>query len=279
MQNPDMKRGWILTAFGGVIMAALLYVMPGAWNEASRQARKDVSDLIALLAQRELIGVRIAEQEALEQAAFWGGAGEVLYPLPDAFSPLKGELGPSDLAEIGAFRAGLDHAGWTSFGLDARRILYCQSKPAACLVYDRSALAAQIGIASLGARPAFPLWKVALALLAMAACLGAAVLFRRKRSPKTPRFEFLPDQFRALCDGREIRLSKRDTKILALLMARGGAVVTRDELYDEGWGRDYMPNSRALDQHIINLRRKLDPDRDRPEMIETVRGIGYRILQ
>lgn len=54
--------------------------------------------------------------------------------------------------------------------------------------------------------------------------------------------------------------------------------MTKDELYDVGWGRDYMPNSRALDQHMINLRRKLDPNQSLPVVIETVRGVGYRLV-
>ena len=68
-------------------------------------------------------------------------------------------------------------------------------------------------------------------------------------------------------------------KIHKLLEERDGSVVTKDELYDAGWGRDFMPNSRALDQHMINLRRKLDPDKTRPVLIETVHGIGYRLVR
>jgi len=77
----------------------------------------------------------------------------------------------------------------------------------------------------------------------------------------------------------KILLSPRDIKLLSLLDARNGVVVTKDELYDAGWGRDYMPNSRALDQHMINLRRKLDPQKSLPELIETVHGIGYRLIK
>lgn len=261
---------------GCAVGVTLWLTAPDGWTEASRQARKDAADLVALLAQRELIGVRIAEQDALDQVAIWGEAGEVLYPKLDAFSPLKRELGPSELAEIGAFRAGIDQADWTEFGLDGQRVLYCQSEPAACLIYDRTALAAQIGVTSLGRRSPFLWWQTAPVLLAIAA-FWATLVVRRKSNPSRG-FELFADQFFARRDGVDIRLSKRDTKLLALLLARDGAVVTRDELYDEGWGRDYMPNSRALDQHMINLRRKLDPGKDRPELIETVRGIGYRFV-
>ena len=75
----------------------------------------------------------------------------------------------------------------------------------------------------------------------------------------------------------EIDLTRRDIAILRHMHARQGAVVSKDELYDAGWGRDYMPNSRALDQHILALRRKLDPTQSKADVIETVRGAGYRL--
>ena len=271
-----MKRGLILASLFGVAAAVVLLLMPDPWAKASRMARQDAADLRAVLPQSDLLGVRVAEDDAVLQVAFWDEAGEVLYPLPNDFSPLKRELEFSELADIAAFRAEGQAAGWTGFDLDERQLLYCQSEPAACLVYDRAALAAHLGVVSLGAGPALS-WRILIeALLGMAA-LGALV-WRRMPKPEASGFELFPEQFCARWDGTDIRLSKRDTKILALLQARGGAVVTRDELYDEGWGRDYMPNSRALDQHIINLRRKLDPDKNRPELIETVRGIGYRFV-
>jgi len=53
-------------------------------------------------------------------------------------------------------------------------------------------------------------------------------------------------------------------------------VISKDQLYSAGWGRDFMPNSRALEQHIMVLRRKLDPDKKRQVLIETIHGQGYK---
>ena len=60
------------------------------------------------------------------------------------------------------------------------------------------------------------------------------------------------------------------------LLERKGKVVTRDELFDLAWGRDYMPNSRALDQYVSSLRRKIEIDPARPRIVSTVHGAGYR---
>ncbi|MBL26635.1 MAG: DNA-binding response regulator [Rhodospirillaceae bacterium] len=73
-----------------------------------------------------------------------------------------------------------------------------------------------------------------------------------------------------------IDLTRREVAILATLHRRTGEVVSRDELYDSCWGRDYMPNSRAIDQSIRTLRLKIERDPARPAIIRTVHGAGYR---
>ena len=64
--------------------------------------------------------------------------------------------------------------------------------------------------------------------------------------------------------------------MLQALYARKGKAVSRDELFDIAWGRGYMPNSRALDQYVSSLRKKIELDPARPRIIQTVHGVGYR---
>jgi DNA-binding response OmpR family regulator len=71
-------------------------------------------------------------------------------------------------------------------------------------------------------------------------------------------------------------LSLRDVKILELLHRRKGEVVDRNTFFDECWGMDYMPNSRTLDQHISQLRKRIERDPKSPTIIRTVHGVGYR---
>jgi two-component system alkaline phosphatase synthesis response regulator PhoP len=74
-----------------------------------------------------------------------------------------------------------------------------------------------------------------------------------------------------------IDLTPRELKLLALLAKRRGEVITRDELLNACWGLEYFPESRTLDQHVLNLRKKIEADPSRPVIIETVRGAGYRL--
>ena len=86
----------------------------------------------------------------------------------------------------------------------------------------------------------------------------------------------VPDELRAYRGELEIQLSPRDVKVLRLLFDRRGKVVDRNTLADEVWGVDYFPESRALDQHISQLRKRVEKDPSQPRVIRTVHGAGYR---
>jgi two-component system alkaline phosphatase synthesis response regulator PhoP len=108
-----------------------------------------------------------------------------------------------------------------------------------------------------------------------------AVLRRNAEPPADTAFDFgpwrvFPKRLLATADDSEIELTPREMKIVSLLASRRGEFVTRDELLNVCWGLEYFPESRTLDQHILNLRRKIEADPSRPALIETVRGAGYR---
>lgn len=69
-------------------------------------------------------------------------------------------------------------------------------------------------------------------------------------------------------------LTVRELGLLKVFATRPGEVLTRDALLDAVWGKDYFPASRTLDQHILQIRRKLGASGAR---IETIRGAGYRL--
>ncbi len=85
-----------------------------------------------------------------------------------------------------------------------------------------------------------------------------------------------PKELRAERSGTSVDLSPREVKILALLHRRAGEAVTRDDLLDHCWGVEYYPESRTLDQHVAKLRKRIERDPSAPEIVETVRGVGYR---
>ncbi len=73
-----------------------------------------------------------------------------------------------------------------------------------------------------------------------------------------------------------IDLPRKEFEVLALLMERPGRVVPREEFLDKVWGYTFFGETRTLDQHIRRLRRRLEEHPEAP-VIETVRGVGYRV--
>ncbi len=74
--------------------------------------------------------------------------------------------------------------------------------------------------------------------------------------------------------GKRILLTLKEFEILRLFLSHPGIVYTRETLFNEIWGMDYCGETRTVDMHIRTLRQKLG---SYGEMIETVRGIGYRL--
>jgi DNA-binding response OmpR family regulator len=78
-------------------------------------------------------------------------------------------------------------------------------------------------------------------------------------------------------DGDVVELRPREFSVLEQLMREAGRVVTRDDLLRRLWGDEWsMASNRALDVHVVSLRRKLGDDAAVPRWIHTVRSIGYR---
>jgi two-component system, OmpR family, alkaline phosphatase synthesis response regulator PhoP len=88
--------------------------------------------------------------------------------------------------------------------------------------------------------------------------------------------ELFPGQLRARRGNSWIDLTEREVKILALLAKNPGKVIDRNTLFDVAWGSSYIPESRTLDQTIAVLRKKIEREPARPDIIKTVHSAGYR---
>lgn len=92
--------------------------------------------------------------------------------------------------------------------------------------------------------------------------LGAAAIDRRK--------------FTATFGGRATPLTARELKLAEVFAAHPGEVLTRDVLLNAVWGVGYFGTTRTLDQHVAQLRKKVEAAPDTPVTIVTVHGVGYR---
>lgn len=90
--------------------------------------------------------------------------------------------------------------------------------------------------------------------------------------------EILPDAATVTRGGEEIHLTKTEFRLLTTMAARPNQVFTREMLLDLVWEYDYFGDSRLVDVHIRRLRTKIEADQKQPRIVQTVRGLGYKVV-
>jgi two-component system alkaline phosphatase synthesis response regulator PhoP len=78
--------------------------------------------------------------------------------------------------------------------------------------------------------------------------------------------------------GQRVELTGKEFDILRLLSKHRGAIVTRERLLDEVWGYEHYPTTRTVDNHIMRLRQKLEPEPANPRHILSIYGEGYKFV-
>jgi two-component system, OmpR family, response regulator RegX3 len=79
--------------------------------------------------------------------------------------------------------------------------------------------------------------------------------------------------------GEPINLTRSEFQVLRLLAGRPGQVFSRQEIMEELWQSEFQGDVRACDVHISNLRQKIERDPQEPELVLTVRGVGYKLAE
>ena len=107
-----------------------------------------------------------------------------------------------------------------------------------------------------------------------------ATALRRSQSAPPPQEYCLgalrvsPARRETLVDGVSVALTPKEFEILCLFVTHPGLVLSRSQIQDQVWGMEYLGETRTVDVHIRTLRQKLGHC---GELIETVRGVGYRL--
>jgi DNA-binding response OmpR family regulator len=76
--------------------------------------------------------------------------------------------------------------------------------------------------------------------------------------------------------GVPVNLTRSEFQLLRLLVGRPGEVFARSQIMEELWQTEFDGDERACDVHISNLRQKVERDPQKPELVVTVRGVGYK---
>ncbi len=78
-------------------------------------------------------------------------------------------------------------------------------------------------------------------------------------------------------NGQDTALPLKEFELLEMLLRNSGRVLTRMQLIDRVWGSDYVGDTKTLDVHVKRLRAKVEADPASPQLIVTVRGLGYKL--
>ncbi|RIH83534.1 Alkaline phosphatase synthesis transcriptional regulatory protein PhoP [Calidithermus terrae] len=108
-----------------------------------------------------------------------------------------------------------------------------------------------------------------------------ALLRRSGRSGRIERGGLVLDleRHQAYLQNTPLDLTRREFELLAFLARHPGRVYTREELLERVWGQEFMGTARTVDQHVAQLREKLQEDPKSPLYLETLRGVGYRFRE
>ena len=108
-------------------------------------------------------------------------------------------------------------------------------------------------------------------------------LLRRSRPSESPaqmvvdQLEIIPDEGVVRLAGDEVHLTRTEFRLLVELASNPGKVMSREDLLERVWARDYFDDERLVDVHVRRLRTKIEPDPANPRYVVTVRGMGYKL--
>lgn len=86
------------------------------------------------------------------------------------------------------------------------------------------------------------------------------------------------DRHEVTVDGEAVQLPLREFELLEYLMRNPDRVLTRGQIFDRVWGPNYIGDSKTLDVHVKRVRSKIESDPSAPTLIQTVRGLGYKLV-
>lgn len=242
------------------------------------------------------VRLELSSSVVIKSVAVWQDSDHWLFPSTDSFTHEMDTLAYQSRVMFEDIASQAKPSFMAYFNHNRDTIVYCKRAAlVVCFVADSSQLATKTGVSKRAISHLVAKETGAFGVgLFVCTTIWAGILLAMWRKGKEPRdlnhnnvVEYFvladvvvfPSQYKARRNNCDIALNHRDITLLKYFRAHPNEVISKQTLYDIGWGRDFINSSRALEQHIINLRRKLDPKKCLPSIIDTVHGQGYRYSQ
>ena len=263
-----------------------LRALSGATHDSQSSVRSHAQHIASLAVDGKYTLARLALGETvwLDGAVVWDEAAKQIFPSTEEVSQIFDVTTERYLPSLRALALQAEPQAWTEPDETGKGLFCLRQGPLACLIID----AEKYGEMEWGRGSTSQFYPRTL----MAAAFGALLLIlwsrRKRKNASYPQAELGESVFLLgdmEVDGATLRIRRgdhraeitaRDLKLLRYFQQHPDQVISKDRLYDAGWGRQFVPNSRSLEQHISNLRKKMDPQRNRAVLIATVHGQGYR---
>lgn len=250
-------------------------------------------------------GLRIkqASTPLIETIAVWDANHDLIFPDTQSSAHLNDYIVTNNYSRLEALLLTATPTAWEAYDINADALFFCQNEGlSVCVLLKAAELSTALSIPKdqlvtgllaenkhlVASQNDSYFYSLILILLTILLGSTAYIFFQRKNKESTSTGHDTNDIFEMgdmRIDPRRMsitrgnyseQISVRDLKLLTCLFQHPDEVVNKDKLYNAGWGRDFVPSSRSLEQHIVTLRKKLDPKRQYKPVIETVHGQGYR---
>ncbi|OGS34078.1 MAG: hypothetical protein A2293_05680 [Elusimicrobia bacterium RIFOXYB2_FULL_49_7] len=83
-------------------------------------------------------------------------------------------------------------------------------------------------------------------------------------------------KYEMMIDGKSVECSTKEFEIMKYFVLHPGEAVSREDLLDAVWGYEVYPSTRTVDNFLVRLRQKLEPETDNPTVLKSIRGVGYK---
>ena len=100
-----------------------------------------------------------------------------------------------------------------------------------------------------------------------------------ERSYRFTDFEINEKKFEVIVRGKPVRFTTKEFRLLLFMIQNPNRVIRREQLLNDVWGYDYLGESRTVDVHILNVRKKIEPNPKNPKYLVTIIGEGYKFNQ